>query len=228
LKHFKKHLSLYIFFFVIGILWGKFFYFNKENRNALLHKSTIHLLAEEGFLPDDITESFAHENNVLIQVTTYKNKADLLSKFKMGTYDLVAFKSFYAEEIIPRLSKISYKHIKNKDSISVDFKNPPYDPANQFAIPLFWGVEKKSADNKPLLWIESIGIVADSKLKKEDHSFLDYILQTDITVELIRFKKVATTNKGIERTKNIESKLKPSYLRKISIRDLSFAEHASF
>ena len=136
MKQIKQYLSLFIFFFVVGSVWGKFYY-SKDNRNALFHKSTLNLLAEEGFLPDDITESFSLENDILLQITTYKDKVDLLKKLDSEKFDLVAFKSFYAPEVIQDLSKISYKQIKNKESISADFKNPPYDPDNKFAVPLF-------------------------------------------------------------------------------------------
>lgn len=223
----KKYLSLFVFFFVVGSLWGKFFYYNKDNRNALLQVPTLNLLAEEGFLPDDIIESFGLENNIQITVTNYKTSEELLLKLKNQKYDLVSFKSFHAKEIINDLARISYSEIKNKESISADFKNSTYDPDNKFAIPLFWGVEKKS-EAQSLLWVESIGIFKDSKYKKEAHTFLDYVLQTEVAVEVTRFKKVASTNKAIERSKNIESKLKPSYLRKISIKDLAFGIRASF
>jgi spermidine/putrescine-binding protein len=224
----KKYLSLFLFFFIVGTLWGKFFYYSKSNRDALLQKTTLNLLAEEGFLPEDIIESFSLENNILIQITTYKDKLDLIGKLGNKTYDLIAFKSFYAKDVIQELSTISYKEIKNRESISADFKNPPYDPQNKVAMPLFWGIEKDPSITKPLLWVESIGVTKNSKFKKQAHRFMDYTLQSDVTVEVVRCKKIASTNRMIEKLKNVESKLKPSYLRKISIRDLAFADRASF
>ncbi|MES2768263.1 MAG: hypothetical protein V4596_03880 [Bdellovibrionota bacterium] len=224
----QNYIGLFVFFFVIGTVWGKFFYYNEENRSALFKKSTLNLLAEEGFLPDDVTESFAIENGLHLQITTYKNKEDLITQLTNKRIDLVAFKSFYAQDVMKDLSKITYNSIKNKELISVDFKNPPYDPENKFAVPLFWGIEKKGSAEKSLLWIESIGIVKNSNRKKEAHEFLDYILQSDVILQVISLKKVASTNRSIERAKNIEFNLKPSYLRKISIRNLAFADRARF
>lgn len=223
----KNYVGLFVFFFVIGLLWGKFFYYNEENRQALFTSDTMILLAEDGFMPSDVLESFSLENNSPLQIVTYKSKADLLSKLKNGQFDLVAFKSFYAQDVMPFLSKISYKEIKNKESISIDFKNLKYDPENKHSVPLFWGIERSDKIEKSVLWIESLGIAKKSSLKDKAHGFIDYIMQLDVTMEVIRHKKVASTNKNIEK-ENVESKLKPSYLRKISIRDLAFAERASF
>lgn len=224
----KNHLGLFAFFFVIGLMWGKFFYYNEKNRSAIFTPTVLTLLAEEGFLPGDVTESFAMESGLDLKIVTYKNKEGLSYLLKNHKFDLIAFKSYYAEDVLKDLSKITYKNISNKESISVDFKNPPYDPENQFAVPLFWGLEKKENIEKTLLWVESVGVFKNSKMKKEAHEFMDYILQSDVALEVIRLKKVASTNRSIEKAKNIESSLKPSYLRKISIRNLKFKDKASF
>lgn len=210
---------------MIGILWGKFFYFSEENRAALFHKPTLNILAEKDFLLSDVLESYSLENDIEINIITYSSKEDLSKKLTKNI-DMVAFKSFNAENIMKDLSPLSYANIKNKDYISVDFKNPPYDPENQFAIPLFWGITKNSNADKQLLWIESLGIVKTSQHKKEAHDFLNYTLQPDIAIEVIRHKQVASTNKSVEKAKNVESKLKPSYLRQMSIRDLSLTDKA--
>lgn len=212
----KSYVILFVFFFVVGIFWGKFFYYNEVNRSTLFSKPKLKMLAETGFLPGDVTESFAMESHLDLEIITYSSKEDFLSQLKTQKFDLVAFKSFYAKEVMKDLSKITYNKLKNKESISVDFKNLPYDPENQFAVPLFWGVEKS------LLWIDSVGILKSSKFKKEAHEFLDYTLQSDVILEVIRLKKVASTNRAIEKASGIESNLKPSYLRKMSIRDLQF------
>ncbi len=213
---------------MMGLLWGKFFYYSEENRAVLFNQHVLVLLAEEGFLPGDVTESFAMESGLDLQIVTYKNKDDLVILLKNQKFDMIAFKSYYAQDVLKDLSKIAYKNLSNKESISVDFKNPPYDPENQFAVPLFWGVEKNDNIEKSLLWVESVGVFKNSNLKKEAHEFLDYILQADVALEVIRHKKVASTNRSIEKAKNIESNLKPSYLRKISIRDLQFKDKAGF
>ena len=224
----KNYIALFVFFFIVGVVWGKFFYFSEENRSAIFKPTTLHLLAEENFLPGDIVESFAIENDTQILVTTYKTKADLSKLVQLNKYDLVAFKSFHIDEVKKSLDVIFYKELKNKDYISVDFRNLPFDPESKLSIPLFWGINKKENIDKSILWIESIGINKASQYKKESHEFLDYMLNPDVALEVVRHKKVASTSKALEKEKTIDSKFKPSYLRKISIRNLSFEDKASF
>lgn len=222
----KSYLALFSFFFLAGILWGKFFYYNEENRNVLFSKERLVLLAEVGFLPTDVLESFSLEQGEALDLVTYSSREELLSKLQKHKVDLVAFKSFYAQDVLKKLDRISYKNISNKDSISIDFKNLPYDRENQYAIPLFWGVEKNKDIEKSLLWVESIGVIKNSPLMSEAHQFIDFVLQDDVAIEIVRHRKIASTNKKIEKESNIESKWKPSYLRKMSIRDLAFKERA--
>lgn len=224
----KNYVGLFVFFFIIGIMWGKFFYFSEHNRAALFQRPTLNLLTEKDFLLSDIIESFSMKTNTEIKIITYATKEELESRLQDKTIDMVVFKSYNAESTIKMLSKISYSEVKNKDFISVDFKNPSYDHENQFAVPLFWGITKNENIEKTLLWIESIGVTKNSKFKKEAHKFLNYTLQPEVAIEVIKHKKVASTNKSVEKAANIEPKLKPSYLRKISIRDLSFTDRASF
>lgn len=224
----KKYIGLFVFFFIVGILWGKFFYFNEQNRTALFKKPTLNLLVEKDFLLSDIIESFSIESGIDLNVTTYSTKEDLVLKIQNKAIDIVAFKSYDAELIMKNLSPLSDKEVQNKEYISVDFKNPPYDHDNQFSVPLFWGVTKAEKVEQTLLWIESLGITKNSHLKKEAHNFLDYTLKPEVAIQVITYKKIASTNKSVEKAVNIEPKLKPSYLRKISIRNLSFTERASF
>lgn len=224
----KKYVGLFVFFFIVGILWGKFFYFNEQNRAALFQKPTLNLLAEKDFLLSDIIESFSMETGIDLNVIVYSTKEDLALKIQNKNIDMVAFKSYDAELIMKSLSRLSNKEVQNKEYISVDFKNPPYDHDNQFSVPLFWGVTKGEKIEQTLLWIESLGITKNSHLKKEAHKFLDYTLKPEIALQVIKYRKIASTNKSVEKAANIEPKLKPSYLRKISIRNLSFTERAGF
>lgn len=224
----KSYISLFIFFFVIGILWGKFFYYNEDNRRALFKKPRLELLAEAKFLPTDVIESFALENNVEVSISTYKNKEELATHLQKRKYDLIAFKSYYAQDVLKALAGLNYSEISNEDAIAVDFKNPPYDPDNKLALPLFWGVDKNAKSEKSLLWIESLGVTKNSKYKELAYDFLDYVLQTEVAQESVQYRKVASTNKNVEKSKNIDSNFKPSFLRKISIRNLAFDDKAGF
>ena len=179
-------------------------------------------------MPQDIIESFAIEKGINVNIVHYFSKTDLRDKISQPNIDLVAFKSYHASDILARLSPIEYSEISNKDSVSVDFRNPRYDPENKLAIPLFWGVTKDKNVEKSILWVDSIGISKDSIERNNSHKFLDYILQEEIAAVVVHQKKVASTNRNLESNKNVESKWKPSYLRKISIRDLVFADKASF
>lgn len=224
----SSYIGLFVFFFVTGAVWGKFFYYSEENRNVLFHKNKLVLLAEENFLPVDILESFSFESGASVDLITYKDESELEKLIQEISFDLVAFKSSFAKNVVPQLGKLHYKKIANHDSISIDFKNLSYDSENQFTLPLFWGVDKDENNNKSILWIESIGISKKSELNKKAYKFLDYVLQEEIAAEVVRQKKVASTNKNLEKNKSVDSKWKPSYLRKLSIRELVFADRASF
>lgn len=224
----KRYLGLFIFFFVIGTIWGRFFYYDEAKRAKFFSDQPVVLLAPKNFVPPQLLSKFTEDTSKQVTVIEYVDIKDLIEKLWDQPIDLIAFSSTDADDVIDLLSPFEKQKIKNLKLISIDFKNLPYDEKNELAIPLFWGVRKKHNIDKSRLWIESIGITQASKNKTDAYIFIDYLLEPDTAIEAVKIKKVASTNSSLESSASIQSKWKPSYLRKISIRNLSFVERAGF
>src|SRR5690606_30461060 len=196
--------------------------YNESNRAALFSFKQLTLLAPKGFAPSELIANYESEVGATVTVVEYTDIKDLIEKLWDEPIDLIAFRSADAEDVTDLLAVLDRKKIKNLNLVSVDFKNLPYDEDNKFSVPFFWGIEKKRDFSKSRLWIESIGVTQISKNKDIAYEFINYFLEPEVVIKAIKLRKVASTNRSIEDNSNIQSKWKPSYIRKIPIRNFSF------
>ncbi len=215
----KRYLGLFLFFFIVGTIWGRFFYYG-EATTKLFSDESLTFLAPAQSLPREIVEHYEADFGVTLNIIEYSDLRDFIEKLWDNSVDLIIFRSEHADDITDLLAALDKKKVKGFDRISVDFKNLHSDSGNTQTIPLYWGIENVKS-KKPQLWIESVGIAQKSKNKPLAYELINYLLEPEVVVTTIRIRQVASTNRMVENNSNVQSKWKPSYIRKISIKNLS-------
>lgn len=235
----KYHLALFMIAFVSGIIWGKYFYYGEQEKiSEIFKKEELRLLVHSNFLPDDILESFHLEYNTQIIIETYSSTEDFYAALARDTYDLISADTSIQRDLIisNKLSKLQQNLLTNKQNISPDFLSSPLDKQSEYSIPVYWKIipltaKGDNANRTPsstfqdggLLTTENIAILNSSKNLKKAHLFVDYLLQKEVALELVRFRRQPITNKQVENINGLSEQLKPSYIRKVAISKLKYA-----
>lgn len=222
-------------------MWGKYFYYGQESDlSKAFKKQELKLLVEENFIPDDVLEAFYMDSGVQMIVETYSSNEELFNLLQNNSYDIVSFKLGNLKELLNQklLDKLNTNSIKNKENIAADFLSSPVDKESQFSLPIYWGVTgllvnkskikenissiRELASHEYKLWTENIAIPKNSNSKKTAHYFVDFLLQKETAMELVKFRNQSMTNKLLEDNEAVSSEYKPSYLRKISISKIKY------
>ena len=96
------------------------------------------------YLPKELVTKFENTYGIQVVVDYYDNNDALLAKLQaggLGQYDLVC-PSDYAVSILKNLNllqKIDHTNIPNLKNLAPRFRNLPYDPLNEYAVPYQWG-----------------------------------------------------------------------------------------
>ena len=131
-------------------------------------KETLSVLNYDIYIDKDLLKEFQEANNVTIKYDTYATPEEMYIKAKAGAsnYDLIISSEYMIERMISEgmVNKINFDNIPNYKYIGEDFKNHPYDPTNEYAVPYFWGTlgilynkntVDASSDSWSMLWDES-------------------------------------------------------------------------
>ena len=96
------------------------------------------------YIPQELLDKFAEENDVEIVMDTYDSNEALLAALKagaIGTYD-VAVPGDYMVQIMAGeglLDTIEEGELSNKGNIAPEWADPSFDPGRQHSIPYQWG-----------------------------------------------------------------------------------------
>ncbi len=131
-------------------------------------KPTISVLNYDIYIDKSLISQFESENNVKIKYDTYATPEEMYIKAKAGAsnYDLIISSEYMIERMISEgmVNKLNFDNIPNYKYIGEDFKNQPYDPNNEYAVPYFWGTlgilynqktVNASSNSWSMLWDES-------------------------------------------------------------------------
>ena len=129
---------------------------------------TISVLNYDIYIDKDLLKEFEEANNVKVKYDTYATPEEMYIKAKAGAsnYDLIISSEYMIERMINEgmVNKLNFDNIPNYKYIGEDFKNHPYDPNNEYAVPYFWGTlgilyNKEavdvSSDSWEILWDEN-------------------------------------------------------------------------
>lgn len=95
------------------------------------------------YIDEDLIPKFEKETGIKVVYEKYDTNEIMYQKIKSGgsKYDLIFPSDYMIEKMIKEdlLQKIDYSNIPNYKNIDEKFKNPSYDPKDEYSVPYFWG-----------------------------------------------------------------------------------------
>lgn len=110
-----------------------------------LAQGVLNIYAWGGVIPSKLIHQFEIKENVKVNFSTFDSNEMMYAKLatlKNQQYDLVEPSSYYVERMIKNkmLAPINHGKLSNYNQLASSFKNPSYDPNNQYSIPYIWGI----------------------------------------------------------------------------------------
>ena len=117
----------------------------------------------------DVVSEFERLTGITVEYTTFDSNESLFAKLKSGSasYDVIIPSDYMVSRLADNdmLQKLNYDNIPNfKKYIDEGFKNPEYDPNNEYSVPYMWGtvgviyntkyVDEADVGGWDLLWNE--------------------------------------------------------------------------
>ncbi|NYB72731.1 spermidine/putrescine ABC transporter substrate-binding protein [Sedimentibacter hydroxybenzoicus DSM 7310] len=129
---------------------------------------TLSILNYDIYMDKSLLNEFELKYGVKIKYDTYSTPEEMYIKAKAGAsnYDLIISSEYMIERMINEgmINKLNFDNIPNYKYIDETFKNQPYDPNNEYAVPYFWGTlgilynknnVDASSDSWAMLWDEN-------------------------------------------------------------------------
>ncbi len=106
----------------------------------------------------DINEMFEEKYNIKVKYRTYESNEGMYAKLKNGgaDYDIIIPSDYMVARLIEEelVEKLNFDNIPLfKTNIMDSFKNPDYDPTNEYSVPYAWG---------------TVGIIYNKSIVKEE------------------------------------------------------------
>lgn len=99
----------------------------------------------------DVNEEFTNLTGIKVNYTTYATNEELYAKLKGGgsSYDIIIPSDYMISRMIKEdmLETLDFSNIPNMKNIMDNFKNPEYDPDQQYSVPYTWGTVGIIYDN---------------------------------------------------------------------------------
>lgn len=131
-------------------------------------KESINVYNAGEYIDPEVLKMFEQETGIKVVYDTFASNEDLYVKLTQSSdqYDVVVPSDYMIERLIKedRLEKIDIANVPNFEKINSTFKNPAYDPTNEYSVPYFSGtlgiVYNKTMVSKPVtswadLWDEA-------------------------------------------------------------------------
>ncbi len=91
----------------------------------------------------NVNEEFTKRTGIHVNYSTFQSNEALFAKMQGGgtKYDVVIPSDYMISKMIEKdmLRKIDFENISNFSYIDDNFKNPTYDPTNEYSVPYTWG-----------------------------------------------------------------------------------------
>ncbi|MCL1793099.1 MAG: spermidine/putrescine ABC transporter substrate-binding protein [Oscillospiraceae bacterium] len=113
----------------------------------------------------DVLKEFEAQTGIKVNYTTYATNEELYSKLKGGaaSYDVVIPSDYMISRMIKEdmLEAIDFENVPNYENIMDEYKNPGFDPNNEYSVPYTWGTVvliynteyvKKPVESWDILW----------------------------------------------------------------------------
>ena len=113
----------------------------------------------------DVNAEFTRRTGIDVNYTTFESNENLYAKLVGGggNYDVIVPSDYMISKMIQEdmLEKLDFDKIPNFAYIDEQFRNPGYDPQNEYSVPYAWGVVgifynknyvKEKVDSWKILW----------------------------------------------------------------------------
>lgn len=91
----------------------------------------------------DVNEEFTRRTGIKVNYTTFATNEELYAKLAIGgsDYDVIIPSDYMVAKLIRNdmLEKLDFHNIPNFSLIDEEFRNPQYDPTNEYSVPYTWG-----------------------------------------------------------------------------------------
>ena len=115
----------------------------------------------------DVNAEFTRRTGIEVNYTTFDTNESLYSKLAGGgaNYDVIIPSDYMVSKLISEdmLEKLDFNNIPNFQYIDEEYRNPNYDPENEYSVPYTWGVVgifynknyvHETVDSWEILWDE--------------------------------------------------------------------------
>lgn len=125
----------------------------------------------------DLNKAFEEKYNIKVKYRTYDSNEGMYAKLKNGgaDYDIVIPSEYMVARLIDEglVEKLNFDNIPLFETNIMDsFKNPDYDPTNEYSVPYSWG---------------AVGIIYNKKVVKEDVKSWNILWDEKYTDNIIMF-----------------------------------------
>ena len=154
----KKFVSLILSVFVIVSLLCSVGCGKKYDATIIVYNWGGPYMSEGSNDTVDINELFEERYNVKVKYRTYDSNESMYAKLKNGgaDYDIIIPSDYMVARLISEglVEKLDFSNIPLFETNVMDnFKNPDYDPTNEYSVPYSWG---------------AVGIVYNKEVVKEE------------------------------------------------------------
>lgn len=91
----------------------------------------------------DVNAAFTEATGIEVNYSTYDSNETLYTKLKTGgsNYDVIIPSDYMIGRLIDEgmLEKLNFSNIPNFEQVSPAFRNPAFDPTNEYSVPYMWG-----------------------------------------------------------------------------------------
>lgn len=91
----------------------------------------------------NVNEEFTRRTGIRVNYSTFQSNESLFAKLQNGgtKYDVVIPSDYMVSKMIEHdmLTKLDFSQLPNHIYIDESFKNPEYDPTNEYSVPYTWG-----------------------------------------------------------------------------------------
>jgi spermidine/putrescine transport system substrate-binding protein len=92
----------------------------------------------------DVNAEFTAETGIQVNYTTFEDNESMYSKLAGGgaNYDIIIPSDYMVSKLIDEglVRKLDFGNIPNFQYIDREYRNPAYDPQNEYSVPYSWGV----------------------------------------------------------------------------------------
>ncbi|MDX1609241.1 MAG: spermidine/putrescine ABC transporter substrate-binding protein [Halofilum sp. (in: g-proteobacteria)] len=112
--------------------------------SAMAQEKTLYIFNWSQYMDPEIIEAFEQKHDVKIVRNFYNSLPEMFSKLRAGgdsQYDIIVPSNYFVPRLIETglVQKLDHSKIPNLDNLHPKFRDPSFDPGNQYSAAFQWG-----------------------------------------------------------------------------------------